>query len=143
MTTPAEPTPEATSAALGLSASQLTRRGFLRAAGVTGLAGVAATVAACQAAGSPSWSFGPAPSGGAAASVAPSAAASASASASASAAPSAAASPSVAPSASPSANPDIPAGWTEHDVAARDVVRRYVGNLAPALESIYGAEVAG
>ena len=141
ITPPAEPTPEASSAALGLSASQLTRRGFLRAAGVTGLAGVAATVAACQAAGAPSWSFGPAPSGGA-----PSAAASASAAASvaptAAASASAAASPSVAPSASASANPDIPAGWTEHDVAARNVVRRYVGNLAPALETIYGPEVA-
>jgi Multicopper oxidase len=131
-TPPAEPTPETATAALGLSASQLTRRGFLRAAGVTGLAGVAATVAACQAAGAPSWSFGPAPSAGAAASASPSAAASASV------APSAAASPSVAPSAS--ANPDIPAGWTDHDIAARNVVRRYVGNLAPALEGIYGPE---
>ncbi len=36
------------------------------------------------------------------------------------------------PSASPAAN--IPPGWTEHDVAARNVVRRYVGNLAPALK---------
>jgi len=141
ITPPAEPTPEATSTALGLSASQLTRRGFLRAAGVTGLAGVAATVAACQAAGAPSWSFGPAPSGGAP-SAAASAAASASVAPSAAASPSGAASPSVAPSASASANPDIPAGWTEHDVAARNVVRRYVGNLAPALETIYGAEVA-
>ena len=141
ITPPAEPTPEATSAALGLSASQLTRRGFLRAAGVTGLAGVAATVAACQAAGAPSWSFGPSPSGGAP-SAAASAAASASVAPSAAASPSGAASPSVAPSASASANPDIPAGWSEHDVAARNVVRRYVGNLAPALETIYGAEVA-
>ncbi|HEU0245437.1 MAG TPA: multicopper oxidase domain-containing protein [Candidatus Limnocylindrales bacterium] len=138
-TPPAERTPETAAEAQGLSASQLTRRGFLRAAGVTGLAGVAATVAACQAAGAPSWSFGPAPSAGAAASAAPSATAAASAAAS--VAPSAAASPSVAPSAS--ANPDIPAGWTEHDVAARDVVRRYVGNLATALEGIYGPEVAG
>ena len=32
----------------------------------------------------------------------------------------------------------IPAGWTEHDVDARNVVRRYVGNLAPALKDIYG-----
>jgi FtsP/CotA-like multicopper oxidase with cupredoxin domain len=138
-TPPADPAPETGTSVLGLSASQLTRRGFLRAAGVTGLAGVAATVAACQAAGVPSWSFGPAPSAGAAASAAPSTAASASAAAS--VAPSSAASPSVAPSAS--TNPDIPAGWSEHDIAARDVVRRYVGNLAPALEGIYGPEVAG
>ena len=41
------------------------------------------------------------------------------------------------PSASPAAS--IPPGWTEHDIAARDVVRRYVGNLAPALAEIYPA----
>ena len=32
----------------------------------------------------------------------------------------------------------MPTGWTEHDIAARDVVRRYIGNLAPALKGIYG-----
>jgi len=32
----------------------------------------------------------------------------------------------------------VPAGWTIHDVNARDKVRRYVGNLAPALKGIYG-----
>ena len=36
---------------------------------------------------------------------------------------------------------NIPPGWSEHDVAARDVVRRYVGNLAPALKGIYGDAV--
>jgi manganese oxidase len=46
--------------------------------------------------------------------------------------------PSGAPSAS--TDPNLPAGWTEHDVAARNVVRRYIGNLAPALEGIFGAE---
>ena len=35
----------------------------------------------------------------------------------------------------------MPAGWTEHDVAARDVVRRYLGNLVPALKDIYGPVV--
>jgi FtsP/CotA-like multicopper oxidase with cupredoxin domain len=37
----------------------------------------------------------------------------------------------------------IPPGWSEHDVAARDVVRRYVGNLAPAFKDIFGDEVFG
>jgi FtsP/CotA-like multicopper oxidase with cupredoxin domain len=43
------------------------------------------------------------------------------------------------PSASvPASGGPLPAGWTEHDVAARDVVRRYIGSLAPALKGIYG-----
>ena len=46
-----------------------------------------------------------------------------------------------APSAAPSADPNLPAGWTEHDIAARDVVRRFIGNLAPAFQGIYGDEV--
>jgi len=41
----------------------------------------------------------------------------------------------------PSANPGLPAGWSDHDLAARNVLRRYVGNLAPALSGIYGDEV--
>jgi FtsP/CotA-like multicopper oxidase with cupredoxin domain len=50
---------------------------------------------------------------------------------------------SMGPSASPApsgsaAVGDIPAGWTAHDVEARDVVRRYLGNLVPALKGIYG-----
>ena len=49
-------------------------------------------------------------------------------------------SPAASSPASASAPPigPIPAGWTEHDVEARNVVRRYVGNLAPAFEEIYG-----
>jgi FtsP/CotA-like multicopper oxidase with cupredoxin domain len=31
-----------------------------------------------------------------------------------------------------------PAGWTEHDLIARTNVRRYIGNLAPALKDVYG-----
>ena len=42
------------------------------------------------------------------------------------------------PPASPGAS--LPPGWTEHDVAARNVIRRYVGNLAPALQGIFGDE---
>ncbi|MEO5965242.1 MAG: multicopper oxidase domain-containing protein [Candidatus Limnocylindrales bacterium] len=133
---PADRQSESASDARSLTASQLTRRGFLRAAGITGMVGVAASVAACQAAAAPAWSFGPAGSPGAA-SVAPSGVASVAPSAVASAVASAA--PSVAPS--PSANPSLPAGWSEHDVAARTIVRRYVGNLAPALQGVYGDAV--
>ncbi len=42
---------------------------------------------------------------------------------------------SPAPSASPI--PNLPAGWSEHDYNARQVVRRYVGSLAPALKGIF------
>ena len=134
---PVEPTvtdspesqPAVVAQASSIAASPLSRRGFLRVAGVAGVAGVAASVAACQAATAPQWSFGP-PASLEATSPAPSVAASAAPSVAASAAPSAEPSPSV--------NPSLPAGWTEHDLAARDVIRRYVGNLAPAFEQIYG-----
>jgi FtsP/CotA-like multicopper oxidase with cupredoxin domain len=111
------------------AASALSRRGFLRVAGAAGLTGVAAGVAACTTTAAPIWSFG-APATPAAATTPPSAA------------PTTA--PSVAPSASasvvpsPSASTNIPAGWSEHDIAARDVVRRLIGNLAPAFQGIFG-----
>ena len=125
----------------GIIGSSFSRRGFLRVAGAAGLTGVAATVAACTTAATPAWSFGAPASAGAATQAPPSAAPSAAAP-SASAAPSAAApSASAAPSPSPSADPNIPAGWTQHDIAARQVVRRYIGNLAPALKGIYGDAV--
>ncbi len=116
--------------------SPLSRRGFLRTAGVVGLTGVAAGLAACQNATNPQWSFGPAASMGA-----PAAAASAAPSIAPSVAPSAAASPAASAAASASLPPNLPAGWTAHDVAARAVVRRYVGNLAPALKTVYGDTV--
>jgi FtsP/CotA-like multicopper oxidase with cupredoxin domain len=56
--------------------------------------------------------------------------------------PSAGAIGSEPPSATPSSSAPttaIPTGWTQHDLDARDVVRRYIGNLAPALKDIYGA----
>ena len=37
-------------------------------------------------------------------------------------------------------SPPIPPGWTSHDLSARTVVRRHVGNLAPALRDVYGDE---
>lgn len=111
------------------SASALSRRGFLRVAGAAGLTGVAAGVAACTTTASPIWSFG-APATPGAPTVAPSTAPTTVPSV----APSASAS--VAPS--PSASPNMPAGWSEHDLAARDVVRRLIGNLAPAFQGIFG-----
>ena len=113
----------------------LTRRRFLRGAAIAGGGLIAAGVAACApAAGAPGWTFGPG---------VPTAPPGASGSPVASAASSAVASHSMAPSAAPIPSGsipvgDIPAGWTEHDVRARDVVRRYLGDLVPALKGIYG-----
>src|SRR3989337_89139 len=73
---------------------ELSRRGFLRGAALTGVGLVGVGVAACA--------------------------------------------PNVVPSLAPTAASPIPSGWTEHDVEARNVVRRYIGNLAPALKGIYG-----
>jgi FtsP/CotA-like multicopper oxidase with cupredoxin domain len=114
----------------------LTRRRFLAGAAVAGGGVIAATVAACTPAAGAGWTFGPAPSAGASTSAAASAAASPAASpaASMSMAPSSA-SPAASPSAPADAN--IPAGWTVHDTNARTKVRRYVGDLAPALKDIY------
>ncbi len=119
--------------------ASLTRRGFLRGAALAGTGLVAATVAACAPAAAPTWSYATsrpqastAPSSSPPASPAPSDGMNMS--------PSPAAS--AAPSASPSASPvNIPAGWSEHDVNARNVLRRYIGNLAPALQGIYGDAV--
>ena len=107
----------------------LTRRGFLRAAGVVGIAGVAATVAACQATAAPSWSFGPAPSPTPTPTPPP-------------ATPEPSGSVAASPSSSPI--PNLPAGWTEHDVNGQIKVRRFVGNLAgplgmsPFLDNVLG-----
>jgi FtsP/CotA-like multicopper oxidase with cupredoxin domain len=111
----------------GTASNAITRRGFLRVAGLTGGGLMAASVAACQVAATPGWSFGAAATPGAAtpppATPPPTAAPSA---------------PAASASASASPNPDIPAGWSEHDIRARDVVRRYLGDLVPALEGIFG-----
>jgi hypothetical protein len=120
------------------TAAALSRRGFLRTAALTGggLAAVAG-LAACAPATGAGWTFGPVLASG---SPAPSAAASAAASAAVSAAPSAShdmgASPTPAASTPPTGQ--IPAGWSTHDIEARDKVRRYLGDLVPALEGIYG-----
>jgi FtsP/CotA-like multicopper oxidase with cupredoxin domain len=128
------PTPESVDDAL-------TRRRFLRGAALAGGGLVAVGLAACAPAGAPTWTFGPTlphPT------AAPGASAIAAASASAAMTPQPShdmsASPSPVASAAASGAPGgpVPAGWTEHDVAARDVVRRYLGNLVPALKDVYG-----
>jgi FtsP/CotA-like multicopper oxidase with cupredoxin domain len=108
----------------------LTRRGFLRGAAVAGGGLMAVGIAACApAASAPAWTYGPTLPAGSGA-PAPTSAGTASL-----ATPAASAAASAAPT--PAAS-GIPAGWSQHDVAARNVVRRYIGNLAPALKGIYG-----
>lgn len=103
----------------------LSRRGFLRGAALTGGGLVAVSLAACAPATTPpGWTFGPAASEAPAGSATP---------VPATPGPSAAVTPTPAPT-----GPALPAGWSEHDIAARNVVRRFVGNLAPALQGIYG-----
>ncbi|MEO7294764.1 MAG: hypothetical protein ABIZ57_01370, partial [Candidatus Limnocylindria bacterium] len=94
---------------------ELTRRRFLRGAALTGVGVIGAGVAACTTNVVPSLM----PTG---TSSAPASGVAASGMASSSQAPLGA----------------IPRGWSEHDLEARNVVRRYVGNLAPALKGIYG-----
>ncbi|MBI3749602.1 MAG: multicopper oxidase domain-containing protein [Chloroflexi bacterium] len=132
-----ETTPQDTPATIDPDDVDLSRRRFLRNAALTGGGLVAAAgLAACAPAARQAWTFGPALAGGSAAPSAGSMAAAASGSA---AAPSMSMAP--APSPSGSAAPSgaiIPPGWTQHDIAARNKVQRYLGNLAPALKGIYG-----
>jgi len=137
------PTPDPTPETPEASALALSRRGFLRTAALTGggLAAVAGLAACAPAATGAGWTFGPAFSP---APSAPAAAATAAASAAGTAAPSAShdmnANPSPAASSStPPVSGAIPPGWSAHDVEARDKVRRYVGDLAPAFKDIYPA----
>jgi FtsP/CotA-like multicopper oxidase with cupredoxin domain len=109
---------------VGTAIDSLSRRGFLRVAGLAGGGIVAASVAACAPGAAPQWSFG-APVTPGAATEPPTTSPSASALPSASA--------SVAPSASASPSPALPAGWTDHDLAAQVKVRRFVGNLSGPL----------
>jgi manganese oxidase len=120
-----------------LSLPGLSRRGFIRGAA---LAGGGLLAAACGPAVA-NWTFGPAASSPPVNAL-PLASAAASTSPVGVASPSAGAAGSAAPSGSPvpSSGP-IPTGWTQHDVDARQVIRRYLGNLAPALNGIYGAAV--
>ena len=112
--------------------SSLSRRGFLRGAALAGGGLVAVGVAACAPATGGNWTFGPAASASAAAAASP-----------VPTPPPSAVAPSPSPSGSAAASPgeSIPPGWTQHDLDARTVVRRYIGNLAPALKDIYPAPV--
>jgi len=126
-TLPQDPLPTPDLDELALSRRKFLRNAALTGGGLVAVAGLAACAPATTGAG---WTFGP---DLAAASAPPEAGASPSASAAATheMTPSPAASASVAPGG------PIPTGWTEHDIAARNVVRRHVGNLAPALADIY------
>ena len=123
--TPTPPGDRTDAEATSIATPDLTRRGFLRGAALTGGGLVAATLAACApATPTPGWTYGPVATTTAAGSPTPIPA---------TPGPSASAAASATPAAS-----GIPAGWTAHDIAARDVVRRFVGNLAPAFQGIYG-----
>jgi FtsP/CotA-like multicopper oxidase with cupredoxin domain len=104
------------------------RRGFLRGAlAVAGGGAAAAALAACAPAAGSAWSYAPLRSLTAAAgsgATEPGAVA---------AEASPAAVGSTAPVTEPVAAEPIPPGWTEHDMAAREKVRRFVGNLAGPL----------
>src|SRR5512140_1654087 len=121
----------------GLIDAAVTRRGFLRGAALAGTGLVAATVAACAPAAGQAWQYAtsrPLASGS------PGPVASAAASAAASPSASMSMPPTAAPSAAPSASAiaNIPPGWSEHDINARQVIRRYLGKIAPALKGVYG-----
>ena len=120
----------------------LSRRGFLRTAALAGGGLAAASIAACAPGAAPAWTFGPGRSADPNA-PAPSAAPTAGASPAASHDAGHSMAP-ASPGASPGAGPGgvIPPGWSEHDISARTVIRRYLGNLVPALADIYPAAVA-
>lgn len=109
----------------------LSRRRFLRGAALAGGGLVAAGIAACAPVAATNWKYPATPSTVATAGPTPSAPApSMSAMA---AAPRAAAA-----SGAPVASGATPSGWSQMDLDARVVVRRYLGNLAPALKDVYG-----
>jgi FtsP/CotA-like multicopper oxidase with cupredoxin domain len=102
------------------------RRGFLRGAlAVAGGTAAAAALAACAPATGSAWSYAPLRTLTAAASGSGPATE-----------PTASAAPVVTTepiTEEPGSSEPIPPGWTEHDVAAREKVRRFVGNLAVPL----------
>ena len=111
----------------GLLPSDLSRRGFLRGAALAGGGLVAAGLAACAPGTTlPAWSYAPVGTPGAGGSPAPG-----------TPGPSPVGTPAASPAATPG-GPGLPTGWTDHDIAARHVLRRYAGNLAPAFKGIFG-----
>jgi FtsP/CotA-like multicopper oxidase with cupredoxin domain len=122
-----------------LADPSLTRRKFLRGAALAGGGLVAAGIAACAPAATAGWTKGPEGIPSPAATPPPAATDATS--------PSPDAGHSMAPSAAPTATASsgggsIPPGWTEHDISARRVVRRYLGDLVPLLPAVYGDEIA-
>jgi FtsP/CotA-like multicopper oxidase with cupredoxin domain len=116
----------------------LSRRGFLRTAALTGGGLLAAGIAACApASGMPRFTYAPPIAGLPAGSGAPVASATMPPM-SGMPMPSPASPAASAPAASLAPSGPMPAGWTAHDVEARTTVRRYLGNLAPALKDVYG-----
>ncbi len=116
----------------------LSRRRFLRTAALTGGGLIAAGIAACApAAGLPGYTYKPSGSALPAGSAGPSAHVPDVSGMPGHSMP-AASGPAASAAASGVPSGPMPAGWTAHDVEARTVVRRYLGNLAPALKGIYG-----
>jgi FtsP/CotA-like multicopper oxidase with cupredoxin domain len=111
----------------------LSRRGFLRGAAVAGGGVIVAGIAACAPTAQAKWTTVPAKAVAAAGSGGPAAGPSA-----ALATPAVTAAASAIASAAPTPGSSIPTGWTQHDIDARNVVRRYLGDLVPALQGIYG-----
>jgi FtsP/CotA-like multicopper oxidase with cupredoxin domain len=126
---PTDPEPSAAAEPAALVPASLgvsSRRGFLRGAlAVAGGTAAAAALAACTPATGSAWSYAPlrtltAAAGGSDPTPGP---------APASAVPVM----TTEPMTQPADSEPLPAGWTEHDAAAREKVRRFVGNLAGPL----------
>jgi FtsP/CotA-like multicopper oxidase with cupredoxin domain len=112
------------------------RRGFLRGVLVAAGGAVAATVSGCAPAAGSAWSYLPLASIGRATPEVPIAGPTGGPqgpSASATIAAAEPSSPTDGHAASGAGGEAVPAGWTEHDLAAREKVRRFVGNLAGPL----------
>jgi manganese oxidase len=117
----------------------LSRRRFLHGAALAGGGLIAAGVAACApgTATKAGWTLGPegtpsADPGAASPSAAPSAD------------PGHAMGPTAAPTNGAASSPPggLPDGWTDHDISARRVVRRYLGDLVPTIAGIYSPAVS-
>jgi FtsP/CotA-like multicopper oxidase with cupredoxin domain len=127
MDAPIDGSTEPRDGSVGLLPADVSRRGFLRGAALAGGGLMAASLAACAPGTTlPAWSYSPVATPAAGGSPVP-----------ATPGPTPAGT-AAAPSPAASGSGSIPAGWTSHDVDARNVVRRYVGNLAPALKGVYG-----
>jgi manganese oxidase len=119
-----------------LPSAALSRRSVLRGAALAGVGLAGAGLAACARGVAPTWTLPPggartfppaAPTGSPLATALPTATAAATAAAT--------------NGATATPGTPLPAGWSTHDLDARRIVRRHIGNLAPALRDIYGEPV--